>query len=162
MPELVCDTSALQYLYQLQLFQILPVLSDRVVVPTAVVRELAQGQLAGITVPDPTQFDWIVIRSPADTLSVPHTRDLGSGEIEVLALTSESKGAVAVLDDRLARNLAHELGLPFTGTLGLLVDAKRKGLIPLLEPVLDQLQSMRFRVSPTTRMAILKMADEVK
>jgi predicted nucleic acid-binding protein len=39
----------------------------------------------------------------------------------------------------LARQVAETLGLCLTGTLGLLLDAKRAGLVPKVSPVLDQL-----------------------
>jgi predicted nucleic acid-binding protein len=85
---------------------------------------------------------------------------LGPGELEVLALTGECADAVAVLDDRLARRAALSLGLRLTGTLGLLLDAKRAGLIPALEPSLDDLQRLGFRISAHTRAAVLKLAGE--
>jgi predicted nucleic acid-binding protein len=75
-------------------------------------------------------------------------------------LALESPQAVVVLDDALARQVAATLGLSFTGTLGLLLDAKKANLIPLVRPVLDQLQALRFRLAPHTRAAILKLAGE--
>ena len=72
----------------------------------------------------------------------------------------ESPGAILVLDDGLARQIAETLKMPFTGTLGVLVDGKRAGLIPAIRPFLDQLQELRFRVSPATRSAVLALADE--
>lgn len=72
----------------------------------------------------------------------------------------ESKDAVVVLDDTLARRVAETLGLRLTGTLGLLLDAKRAGLIPLVSPLLDQLQALRFRVALHTRTTVLKLAGE--
>lgn len=74
----------------------------------------------------------------------------------------ESKDAVAVTDDRVARKVAEELKLPFTGTLGLLIDAKSKNLIALVEPFLDRLQSLGFRLSAETRTAVLKQVGEVE
>ena|SRR5437879_617443 len=99
---------------------------------------------------------------PISTISLPQTRDLGEGETEVLTLALESHDAVVVLDDRLARKVADDLGLRFTGTLGLLIDAKKKGLVSTIEPLLDQLQSLRFRLSPATRAAVLKLVGEVE
>jgi predicted nucleic acid-binding protein len=65
-----------------------------------------------------------------------------------------------VLDDALARRVAEVLGLSFTGTLGLLLDAKRVGLIPEVGPMLDRLEALRFRLAPHTRTAVLRMAEE--
>ena len=53
------------------------------------------------------------------------------------------------------------LGIRLTGTLGILLDAKKKGLIPAVSPVLDELDRLRFRVSPVTRAAVLKLAGEL-
>jgi len=78
----------------------------------------------------------------------------------VLMLALELPEAVAVLDDALARRVAEALNLRLIGTLGLLIDAKRKGLISAVEPWLDQLQALRFRLAPVTRNAVLKLAGE--
>jgi predicted nucleic acid-binding protein len=86
--------------------------------------------------------------------------NIGSGETEVLMLALESREAVVALDDAPARRVAETLGLRLTGTLGLLLDAKRAGLIPTVGPLLDQLQALRFRVAPDTRIAVLKLAGE--
>ena len=65
-----------------------------------------------------------------------------------------------ILDDALGRRAADLLGVKLTGTLGLLLDAKKRGLIPGIAPLLDGLDRLRFRVSPVTRAAILKLAGE--
>ena len=52
------------------------------------------------------------------------------------------------------------LGIRLTGTLGLLLDAKRAGLIPAVEPCLDHLQRLGFRISGHTRAVVLKLAGE--
>jgi len=67
---------------------------------------------------------------------------------------------VVVLDDALARRVAETLGLNVTGTLGLLLDAKRASLIPAVGPLLDQLEALRFRLAPHTCAAVLKLAGE--
>jgi len=48
MPEVVCNTSVLQYLHQLGLLQLLRELYSRVTVPEAVARELADGRTQGV------------------------------------------------------------------------------------------------------------------
>jgi predicted nucleic acid-binding protein len=47
-----------------------------------------------------------------------------------------------------------------TGTLGLLVDAKQRGLIPAVAPLLDELERCNFHMSPRVRDTILKAAGE--
>ena len=85
---------------------------------------------------------------------------MGRGEAGVLALALETVGAVVILDDGVARRAAGLLNIRLTGTLGLLLDAKKKGLIPVVKPILNELDQLRFRVSPATRLAVLKLAGE--
>ena len=160
MPEIICNASALQYLHQLGCLHLLPALCGRVLVPQAVAEELAAGKARGIDLPIPQELDWVVIRRPASAAILPLVTDLGPGETEVLALALESSDAVVILDDALARRMAETLGIRLTGTLGILLDAKRAGLIPTVMPLLDRLQALRFRLHPATRAAILKLAGE--
>lgn len=53
---------------------------------------------------------------------------LGHGESAVLALALEL-GATAVVDDRAARRCAGVLGVPVIGTFGVILRAKRRGLL---------------------------------
>ncbi len=78
----------------------------------------------------------------------------------MLWLAMETAGSVAVLDDRDARRVARQLGIPLTGTLGLLVDAKQCGLIPAVTPLLDELERYNFHMSTRIRETILKAAGE--
>jgi predicted nucleic acid-binding protein len=160
LPDIVCDTSAIQYLYQLELLHILPRLASRVLVPPAVVDEIEVGRAAGVPLPDLTDLDWITVQRPVSVAAIPLLTDLGSGEAQVLMLAIEQKHVVAVLDDALARRIADTLDLPFTGTLGLLLDAKRAGLVPAVGPLLDRLQALRFRLTGETKQAVLKLAGE--
>lgn len=160
MPEVVCDTSPIQYLYQLELLDLLPGLAARVLVPLAVQEELSVGRSLGVNLPAVEDLSWVSIRQPVSRQAIPLIHDLGPGETEVLLLALESPGTIAVLDDALARRVATVLEIPFTGTLGLLVDAKKAGLIPVVRPLLDALHALRFRMSPGTRSAVLKLAGE--
>jgi len=67
--------------------------------------------------------------------------NLGPGESAVLALVLEAKDRTAILDDRPARRCASMLGIPFLGTLALVLRAKELGMIPLARPVLERLRS---------------------
>jgi predicted nucleic acid-binding protein len=118
------------------------------------------GRALGVSLPDLTTLDWMLVRQPTSEPALPLINDLGPGETQVLMLALESRKAVAVLDDALARHVAETLELLYTGTLGLLIDAKRVGLVEAVEPLLDQLQALRFRLAPHTRTAVLKLAGE--
>jgi len=161
LPEIICNTSPLQYLYQLGALELLHTLAGRIIVPSAVVAELEAGRNLGMDLPDIATFEWVTIHSPAKPMALPLAIELGPGETEVLILALESPGAVVVLDDSLARFAAEKIGINLTGTLGILRDAKRSGLITQLSPLLDRLQDLGFRLSYQTRQTILRLADEL-
>ncbi len=64
---------------------------------------------------------------------------LGRGEREAIALALESKADLVILDDRQGRRVARAKGLAVTGTIGLLIEAREKGLIPSVRRELDRL-----------------------
>ena len=112
MPNVIADTSPIQYLYQTNL------------------------------------LDWFPVT------------DLGKGEKEVLALAIEIPDFLALLDDGLARRYANLLGIKLTGTMGILLKAKQNGYLQRIEPILNQLELLKFRLDATTRTSVLKLAGE--
>jgi len=160
--EAICDTSPLQYLHQIKHLDVLPSLATRVLVPPAVVDELQEGMRLGLDLPDVNTLDWVEVLRPAGASALPLVTDLGPGESEALALALEYREAVIVLDDRVARNVARTLGLKMTGTLSLLLDAKRAGRIERVTPLLNELESLGFRLADHTRAAVMKLAGEVE
>lgn len=160
MPEVICDASPIQYLHQAGLLDILRLRYGVITIPKAVVSELHEGILRGVDLPEPAALEWIRIRQPESRLLAAIVADLGAGEREVLALGTEKQDSLVVLDDALARRHARLLNLNFTGTLGVLLKAKEKGLLPALAPVLDRLERLRFRMDPGIRQAVLRLAGE--
>ena len=160
MPELICNTSPIQYLHQLGLLARLPVLADRVIVPAAVVEELATGRAVGIDLPESEAMEWMSVQSPSSSGVLPLVTDLGAGEKQVLALALERPGSVVVLDDLLARSFAEALSIPLTGTLGLLLDFKRVGVVEHVRSHLERLDRFGFRLDRRTRDSVLRLASE--
>lgn len=160
MPEVVADTSPLQYLYQTGLLDLLRTLYGRATVPQAVARELEEGRARGIHLPDINALEWMWIESAPGQALLPLAADLGAGEREVLALAASIPDSLALLGDALARRYARLLGLAFTGTLGVLLRAKESGHLDAVAPVLGRLEALRFRLDPETRAAVLELAGE--
>jgi predicted nucleic acid-binding protein len=159
-PEVIADTSVIQYLYQADLLDLLPTLYSRVAVPPAVAHELSEGRARGIHLPDIAALSWIEVKQVREQALLRLAPDLGPGEREVLALAVQTPDSLALIDDALARQHARLLKVAFTGTLGVLLRAKQSGHLMALAPVLDQLERLRFRLGPFTREAILKLAGE--
>ena len=90
MPEIISNTSPLQYLHQLGVLDVLPKLVTAVTVPPAVQDELTAGRKLGLNLPDLISLDWITVRRPSSSAALPMVTDLGAGEREVLALALET------------------------------------------------------------------------
>lgn len=83
------------------------------------------------------------------------------GEAECLALSMENLGSLLILDDLQARAIATASGLAFVGTLGVLSEAKSRGLIDTVAPVIDALRnSARFWISRGLELQVLIDAGE--
>ena len=161
MTEIICDTSPLQYLHQAGQLDLLTKLFGKIIVPTAVLAEIEIGRRNAVDLPNLSELDWIEIRSPKNAAGLSLTANLGGGETEVLTLALESRGTIVILDDLAARRVAKTLRIKIIGTLGILLEAKRKNLIVEIKPVLDNLEKLRFRLAPQTRTAVLKLANEL-
>ena len=73
--------------------------------------------------------------------------NLGRGESEVIALAYETKKK-ALIDDLKARKVAEDLGLPISGSIGVLLKAEKKlGLIDSAFKKTQELKDKGFYVS---------------
>ncbi len=160
MPVVICNTSPIQYLYQADMLELLPALAGQVYVPEAVVAELEEGRSRNVLLPALEDLSWLIVRPVRNRTLLPLVTHLGDGEKEVLALGLETQDALLLLDDRDARRYAQTLGLEISGTLGLLLRAKERGILDAVRPALDRLQALRFRLNPRTRQMVLKCASE--
>ena len=87
--------------------------------------------------------------------------ELEAGEAEAIALASELKADVVLLDELDARRAASRLGLSVLGTVGVLIWAKRTGKLPTLRQALDDLQNIgKFRLSQALYQKALQEVGE--
>ena len=126
----------------------------------AVANEIGAGLKAGVNLPDLAVLDWIDPRDvPSSPWPVP--RDIHRGEAEVIALAGSLHESKMILDDLAARRHPRLLGLKFTGTPGVLLQAKKTGLLNAVLPVVDRLERPGFRLAESTRIDFLKPAGEI-
>jgi len=87
---------------------------------------------------------------------------LDRSEAEVIALAQERQADLVLLDEKEAREFAERLGLRVLGTLGLLVWAKREGLIAVVREQLDALRrEAGFRISSELYRRVLEEVGEL-
>lgn len=114
-------------------------LAAPVVIPREVADEIKAGPLA-----DPARR-WLMSDgqgmvagpTPSDLRVV--AWDLGKGETAVISRALSEPGAVCVLDDRAARDCAQLFGASVKGPVGVLLLAKRAGLIAAVRPEIQGL-----------------------
>jgi predicted nucleic acid-binding protein len=145
----------------LGILDILNKIGGNIYVPTAVVNELEIGIVNGIDLPVVTEIAWFNVIHPQGEKDVRLLSDMGPGETEVMMIALESDEIIAILDDGLARQRAALLEINFTGTLGIILDAKHLGLIKHVKPLLMQLNTLGFHLSSATYRMILNKANEV-
>jgi predicted nucleic acid-binding protein len=82
------------------------------------------------------------------------------GETAALHLARTINPDFLLMDERAGRAVARQMGLKTLGVLGLLVEAKRRGLVPSLEPLIDRLRrEADFWISPQLEKSILFAAS---
>lgn len=97
-----------------------------------------------------------------DEWSEPQFPELDEGEASTLrAAKNIRRPTLILMDERLGRAVARELGFPVTGTAGVILAAKQREIIPAVRPVLEALEENDFRMAPELMEAVLKKAGEL-
>lgn len=146
----VFDAGPLIAFHQVDRLELLVDLFDRVVAPSAVVDEVAPSL--------PMLPGWVEIGHGCVFPGLP--QNLGAGESAAIALATQLTADFVVLDDKRARAAATRLGFTIIGTLGLLVRAKRAGLIPNVRPLMDAMVSSGFFADDAVQRHVLAIAGE--
>lgn len=139
--EWIVDTTPVIILGKIAHLDLLTDMTREVLLPSPVVREILKGPGA-----DPArkavEAGWgteVAVRYIR--VAVRSVGLLGPGEQAVLTLALKRPGSRAILDDGRARKAAKELGLPMAGTVGVIVAARRRGLITAVTPLLRAMQA---------------------
>jgi len=86
---------------------------------------------------------------------------LHQGEAEAIALATDIKADIVLIDEQEGRQFASRTGLAVTGVLGILLRAKRDGHIATIKPAIDLLRSKaHFFVAASLEGKILSAAGE--
>lgn len=146
----VSNTSPLIGLSNIGKLGIFHELFGEVLVPPAVAGEF------GESLPE-----WIAVKHPKDEPLVSAlSKLLGDGESEAIALAIELNADFLILDDLKARKIAKDMGIKVIGTAGVLLLAKKRGIVNDVKPLLMGLVDRGFRISNDVIEVILKAAGE--
>ena len=113
-------------------------ITGEITIPQEVSKELYEH--GRTDVPALNRSNWIktrMVKSHADVeLLLP---SLDKGEAEVIVLSKELGAGLVIIDELTARKVAIMMGLPVIGAVGLLIHAKKTGLIKEVKPLLDDM-----------------------
>ena len=133
----IVNASPLIFLSRGRQTHILRQFAYRILVPEPVAEEIRRKGISDITSQTLENTPWI---EEVSAPTVPETIlewGLGPGESAVLALAHGYPDREAIIDDLAGRKCAAFHDIPVRGTLGLVLTAKRRGLIPQAKPVLE-------------------------
>jgi predicted nucleic acid-binding protein len=137
----VSNTSPLTNLAAIGRFELLRDLYTEIYIPTGVWAELNAEDQQWPGSLEVERSGWIHRQKPRNEVLVATLlRDLDNGEAETIALALELECERVVIDERDGRRFAQRHGLPVVGTIGLLVDAKNRGLLDKIKSDLDALR----------------------
>ena len=135
---IISDTSCLIILSKIGELELLQKVYDNVVTTSEIASEF------GEELPN-----WIEIVDVKDHYKQQLLEmQIDKGESSAIALAIETQNSKVILDDNKARKVASQLGIEFTGTLGIIIKAKLNGIIPSIKPYLEKIKETNFRISP--------------
>lgn len=155
----VSNAGPLIALSRIERLDLIETLFGEVIVPRAVYGEVTRNpDLPGTRALE--QAVWLSVQEVTDQVAVQRLRFwLDAGESEAIVLAQEL-GATLLMDERRGRAIATTLGLQVTGTVGILLTAKRRGYVSAVSPLLDALLASAIRLSPQLYEEARRLAGE--
>lgn len=151
MPKIIVpDTSCLIFLEKIGEIQILKELYSRVVTTNEITNEYIYSLPKWIKISDAREKQYQKVLEQI----------VDKGEASIMVLALETAESVVAIDDLKARKLAKSLDLQVTGTLGIIVKAKKAGLIKSTKECITKLREVDFRISEKIAKEIIKLSGE--
>jgi predicted nucleic acid-binding protein len=147
---IISDTSCLIILSNIGELDLLHKVYGSIVTTTEIATEF------GETLPE-----WVIIENVVDKYKQQLLEmQIDKGESSAIALALETPGSTVILDDYKARKIAEQLGVNFTGTIGVIIKAKLNDIIPSIKPILAKIKDTDFRLSVDIERQALNDANE--
>lgn len=157
----VSDSTVLIGLVKIGQLNLLKEIFNKIYVPEEVFSEVTErgANKPGAQIIRKTA--WIKVKPVKDRTQVNLLMaSLDKGEAEVLTLSKEMKAELILLDEEKARKSAVIAGFNVMGLLGMLVLAKRLGLLDEIKSLIEELRRKKFRISDGIIAQALKHAGE--
>lgn len=150
MPQIIiADTSCLILLHKVDELELLEKSYRQVTITEIIAKEFGQS------LPE-----WINVKKTDTSTQKSFEPFLDEGEASAIALALEEESPLLIIDELKGRKVAKELGIKYTGTLGVISAAKITGKIDLVKPIIDKIKATDFRVSEELLAKVLKQCGE--
>lgn len=162
MRKVIVNSTPLIALCNANLLFILKELYGNITIPQAVFDEVtAKPDSACLQIKE--NLDWIFVEKIKDVADRKmYKAKLHAGEVDVMILAQESPQAdLVIIDDNAAKKTAKYLGLTVTGTLGVLLKAKKSGIIFSVKDAINKLQANGFYIDSKIVKLVLNQAEEM-
>jgi predicted nucleic acid-binding protein len=146
----ICDTSCLILLSKIDELELLNQLFDKVYTTHEIAREFRKKLPEKIIIQSPQNQHY------QEFLQI----ETDKGEASAMALSYEIPDSILVLDDLKARKLADQLNLKYTGTFGIILKAKKSGIIKEVKPLIEKIRKTNFRFTEELFRIVLNEAGE--
>ena len=160
MRKVIINSTPLIALSKINQLELLRKMYGEIYIPEAVYREVTRKN--DIAKKQIQNNDWIHVTHIKNfERKRMYSAKLHDGEVEVMIL-AEEYGAehLVVIDDNSARKTAEFLGLNLTGTIGILIKAKRKGLINFVMPYIESMKNHGIYFSEQLMEQIKRISQE--
>lgn len=138
MLKVIVNSTPLIALCHIDSLDILKKIYGEIIIPKAVYNEISAKESSVCKSQVDESRSWIKVENIQNEMAkVLYKSQLHDGEVEVMILAKEKEADVVIIDDMNAKKHAKYLKLSVTGTLGVLIKAKKLGYINQLEPLLN-------------------------
>lgn len=158
--KLVVNASPIISLAKIGCADFLPGLFDQLVIPEGVFEEITAHKEHDRAVEWLRDQDYQAIVRSIEVPAIISEWNLGKGESQVIAFAFQNKDFTAAIDDKAAKKCAEVFNISISGTISIIIKARKKGLTSKVEPLLFALRSNGFRVSDNIVTAALQIVGE--
>jgi len=161
-PVVVSNTTPLILLQKIGQLELIQKLYTKIYIAEAVYQEtVIEGNETTSRDDFVSKRDWIeIVEISNKDAKKMFTTNLHEGEVETMILAIEKSADLCIIDDLIARKYAKKLNLNITGTLGVVIVGKKRGIIKEVKPMINQLIDVGMYIGTDLYSTIISIAGE--
>lgn len=160
---IVADAGPLIGIARIGHISLLQSLYKSIIIPPRVLEELkiSSDKPGAMAVSEAIRDGWIkIVELERASDSAVLRLLVDAGEAESIQLALEQNAHLLIIDDKKGRKTATSRDIRIIGTGGILISAKKAGLLEKVSPVLNELANAGYRLSPRLCKRIKELANE--